>query len=207
MNSIKRKNDRLAHTIAALCALAMIVFSLVLLHRITGQSYDTVPYDEKTIGQAPAITTWFEKHPSLTEGVPPITVAQEPFVTLQYDNEHGLFIRLQNGTHEEIIRGAFMNAYLCDLNGDGFPELCTTQSVGSGIVDHRIFVHDIIAQKSYSLAHRFYHDYVFEMRDGALLVTKTTYPFYGKNVQTVCEGFPVLVETSHGIQLKIAVTE
>lgn len=34
------------------------------------------------------------------------------------------------------------NTYFCDLTGDGFPDLCSTLTFGSGIIDSRIIVYD-----------------------------------------------------------------
>lgn len=58
---------------------------------------------------------------------------------------------------KELIGGmaiSCMNAYFCDLTGDGVSELCTTVSVGSGIIDERIVVYDYVANKTYQIEGR-----------------------------------------------------
>lgn len=43
------------------------------------------------------------------------------------------------------------NTYFCDLTGDGFPDLCSTLTFGSGIIDSRIIVYDYANGASYTL--------------------------------------------------------
>ena len=38
------------------------------------------------------------------------------------------------------------SVYFCDLTGDGKPELCSTLSIGSGIVNDQILVYDYAAE-------------------------------------------------------------
>ncbi len=64
------------------------------------------------------------------------------------------------------------SVFLSDLNGDGYRELCSTVSVGSGMVDSRIIVYDYRAGKQYELADRGEYDYVLALRDGVLTVSK-----------------------------------
>ena len=51
------------------------------------------------------------------------------------------------------------DVYLADLNGDEFPELCSTVSWGSGIIDDHIEVYDYANQASYVLWNRMIYDY------------------------------------------------
>lgn len=44
------------------------------------------------------------------------------------------------------------SAYFCDLTGDGIPELCSTLSSGSGMIDNRIIIYDYAGGASYELS-------------------------------------------------------
>ena len=64
------------------------------------------------------------------------------------------------------------SVYFYDLTGDGKPELCSSLSYGSGIVDDRIIVYDYEAGASYELSDRFHFDYVLRMQEDSLVVEK-----------------------------------
>ena len=64
------------------------------------------------------------------------------------------------------------NVYFCDLTGDGKPELCSTISIGSGIIDNRIIIYDYAGGVSYELSDRMKYDYVLNMNNGKLIVEK-----------------------------------
>lgn len=69
------------------------------------------------------------------------------------------------------------NTYFCDLTGDGLPELCSTISFGSGIIDNRIIIYDYANGTSYGLSERGFFDFVlrYNEADGYLYVDKTKY--------------------------------
>ncbi len=69
------------------------------------------------------------------------------------------------------------NAYFCDLTGDGLPELCSTISWGSGMIDNRIIVYDYANGASYTLADRGNYDYTLWLNDsdGQLYADKKLY--------------------------------
>ena len=69
------------------------------------------------------------------------------------------------------------NAYFCDLTGDGLPELCSTISWGSGMIDNRVIIYDYANGASYELSDRGYFDFTLRQdhQDGRLYVDKTTY--------------------------------
>ncbi len=52
-----------------------------------------------------------------------------------------------------------VNAYFCDLTGDGLSEICATVSIGSGIIDSRIVVYDYAHGVWYELEAREKYDY------------------------------------------------
>ena len=69
------------------------------------------------------------------------------------------------------------NTYFCDLTGDRIPDLCSTYTFGSGIIDSRIIIYDYANGASYELSDRGYFDFTlrFNEADGYLYVDKTKY--------------------------------
>ena len=69
------------------------------------------------------------------------------------------------------------NAYFCDLTGDSLPELCSTISWGSGMIDSRVIIYDYANGASYELSDRgnFNFTLKFNEADGYLYVTKMKY--------------------------------
>ena len=57
------------------------------------------------------------------------------------------------------------NAYFCDLTGDGLPELCSTISWGSGMIDNRVIIYDYANGVSYTLEDRGNCDYTLRLND------------------------------------------
>lgn len=69
------------------------------------------------------------------------------------------------------------NAYFCDLTEDGLPELCTTLSWGSGMIDTRVLVYDYGEGTGYTMESRGTYDYALRYNDeeGLLYVDVTPY--------------------------------
>ena len=69
------------------------------------------------------------------------------------------------------------NAYFCDLTGDGLPELCSSISWGSGMIDNRVIIYDYANRVSYELSDRGNFDFTlrFHEADGYLYVDKRKY--------------------------------
>ena len=67
------------------------------------------------------------------------------------------------------------SVYFCDLTGDGSPEICSTISYGSGIIDNRIIIYDYASGASYELSDRGNFDYMFNMQGDTLIVEKRAY--------------------------------
>ena len=86
----------------------------------------------------------------------------------------GVFMT-KDGNRELInVHGPVFNAFFCDLNGDGYPELCTTESYGSGWVDERVEVYDLHAGERYELEDRLHFSYSLytDPHNGSLCVQK-----------------------------------
>ena len=66
------------------------------------------------------------------------------------------------------------NTYFRDLTGDGLPDLCSTVTFGSGIIDSRIIVCDYANGESYTLEDRGKYDYSLRLdeSDGSLCVVQ-----------------------------------
>lgn len=70
------------------------------------------------------------------------------------------------------------SVYLTDLNGDGLREIVSEASMGSGIVDQRVYAYDYADKKCYVLENRFVSDFSLFIKDGELWVSETErYPF------------------------------
>ena len=69
------------------------------------------------------------------------------------------------------------NAYFCDLTGDGLPELCSTISWGSGMIDNRVIIYDYANGVSFEMSDRGNFDFTlrFNESDGYLYVDKRKY--------------------------------
>ena len=86
--------------------------------------------------------------------------------------------RIETVTDEAVIPlytgMPIWSAYFCDLTGDGLPELCSSLSFGSGIVDNRVVIYDYANGISYSIEDRGVTDYVLRQNDsdGQLYVDK-----------------------------------
>ena len=67
------------------------------------------------------------------------------------------------------------SVYFCDLTGDGKPELCSTLSIGSGIVNDQIRVYDYADGTGYDLSDRGNFDYILTIQEDSLIAEKRAY--------------------------------
>lgn len=125
---------------------------------------------------APAAAKWFDYLEAPEElqwdGRLEANVPEFPGVTFRWCPE-----KLEAVTDDGIVTlfsgMPVWNAYFCDITGDGLPELCSSLSWGSGIVDNRVVVCDYANGASYSLEERGSFDYTLRMgSDGLLYVDK-----------------------------------
>ena len=85
----------------------------------------------------------------------PIDFEAEEFEGIVFRREGSDITAVRDGEEIELYSGMpVWSVFLSDLNGDGYRELCSTVSVGSGITDTRVIVYDYRAGKQYELADR-----------------------------------------------------
>lgn len=109
----------------------------------------------------------------------------EEFEGVTFGWNHGTLYTRVGGSEERktVVGGTGVYAlpgclYLCDLNGDGRREICTSISIGSGIVSHFIYILDYYNDKMYMLDERGERDYFLEKRDGELYLLSYKFSFY-----------------------------
>ena len=93
----------------------------------------------------PAVMEWINYLDSPSEmpwdGRLEIDVPQFPVVTFRWYSEKVEAVT-ENGIVPLYYGMPIWNAYFRDLTGDGLPELCSTVSYGSGMIDTRVIVYD-----------------------------------------------------------------
>ena len=105
-----------------------------------------------------------------------IELPEYPGVTFRWYPE-----KMEAVTENEVMQlytgMPIWNTYFSDLTGDGLPELCSTLSFGSGMIDSRIIVYDYANGTSYMLEDRGKYDYSLRLNetDGCLWVVKKVY--------------------------------
>ncbi len=129
---------------------------------------------------------WFDFYENPDDGYQDYAVTAElpeyPGVTFRYA-DYNILASKEDGEPEILISGMpVWNAFFCDLTGDGLPEICTTVSIGSGLIDGRVIVYDYANGVSYSLVDRGNYDYLLSLKNSQLMVTKRVY-----NSQEVAE--------------------
>ena len=103
-----------------------------------------------------------------------IELTEYPGVTFRWTYERVIAIEAE-GERDLIAGWPVRNVYFADLNGDGFPELCATVTIGSGIIDTRVLVYDYANGRQYDLSDRTMYDYVLSMENGQLVVFQRKY--------------------------------
>ena len=105
-----------------------------------------------------------------------IGLTEFPDVTFRWTS--GEMLAVKDGESTSLYTGMpIWNTYFCDLSGDGLPDLCSTISWGSGMIDNRVIIYDYANGASYELYDRGYFDFTlrFNEADGYLYVDKTKY--------------------------------
>ena len=105
-----------------------------------------------------------------------ISLTEFPDVTFRWT--YGEMLAVKGSKSTPLYTGMpIWNAYFCDLTGDGLPELCSSISWGSGMIDNRVTIYDYANGASYELSDRGYFDFTlrFHEADGCLYVDKKKY--------------------------------
>ena len=134
----------------------------------------------KNNGTDGTVTEWFDyletPDEMVWDGRLEINLPEFPGVTFRWYPE-----KMEAVTEEGIVplfHGMpIWNTYFCDLTGDRIPDLCSTYTFGSGIIDSRIIIYNYANGASYELSDRGYFDFTlrFNEADGYLYVDKTKY--------------------------------
>ena len=158
---------------ALICAAAAVCF---LTNPKTEQSLPSGGDNVSDMGPAQA-EKWFDylEKPEITnwDGRLEIDLPEYPGVTFRCYPE-----KMEAVTENEITPlytgMPIWNTYFCDLTGDGLPDLCSTVTFGSGIIDSRIIVCDYANGESYTLEDRGKYDYSLRLdeSDGSLCVVQ-----------------------------------
>lgn len=161
---------------ALICAAAAVCF---LTNPKTEQSLPSGGDNVSDMGPAQA-EKWFDYLENPEEmnwdGRLEIALPEYPGVTFRWYPE-----KMEAVTENEITPlytgMPIWNTYFCDLTGDGLPELCSTITFGSGIIDSRIIVCDYANGESYTLEDRGKYDYSLRLdeSDGSLCVVQRAY--------------------------------
>ena len=158
---------------AVVCAVAAVCF---LTDPKTERSSPSV--GDNVSGLGPAQTEkWFDYLENPEEmnwdGRLEIALPEYPGVTFRWYPE-----KMEAVTENEITPlytgMPIWNTYFCDLTGDGLPDLCSTVTFGSGIIDSRIIVCDYANGAGYTLEDRGKYDYSLRLdgSDGSLCVVQ-----------------------------------
>ena len=127
-----------------------------------------------------AVTKWFDYLETPDEmkwdGSLEISLTEFPDVTFRWT--YGEMLAVKGSKSTSLYTGMpIWNAYFCDLTGDGLPELCSSISWGSGMIDNRVIIYDYANGVSYELSDRGYFDFTLRQdhQDDRLYVDKTKY--------------------------------
>lgn len=157
-------------------ALAVVTCAVVAVCFLT----DPLPSDDPSDKQESRAVKWFdylEAPEEMTwDGYLETDRPEFPDVTFRWCS--GKMEAVTETGIVELYSGMpIWSVYFYDLTDDGLPELCSTLSFGSGIIDERIIIYDYANGASYELADRGYYDYTLRLdnEDGCLYVDKKVY--------------------------------
>lgn len=126
------------------------------------------------------VTKWFDylegpdKMPKMTEeGRLKLSLPEFPGVSFRW-NHTTMEAALGDQINLLYTGMPIWSAYFCDLTGDGWPEICSSISEGSGMIDNRVIIYDYVNGVRYILEDRGVFDYTIRQdeRDGRLYVDK-----------------------------------
>ena len=134
----------------------------------------------RNVDEINSVIEWFDYLETPDEmkwdGSLEISLTEFPDVTFRWT--YGEMLAVKGSKSTSLYTGMpIWNAYFCDLTGDGLPELCSSISWGSGMIDNRVIIYDYANGVSYELSDRGYFDFTLRQdhQDGRLYVDKTKY--------------------------------
>lgn len=153
-----------------------VVLAAVVLCAVVAACLLTNPAQQSATGAWTGAELWFD---GLQDGMDwdgrrEITLDAFPGVTFRWTPEQ--VVAVTGDETVPLYTGMpIWSVYFADLSGDGLPELCSTVSIGSGVIDNRVVVYDYAKGVTYTMVERGENDYTLSLEDGVLLVTKTDY--------------------------------
>lgn len=130
-----------------------------------------------TVKAAPAAEKWLDtrEEPASIRKSAETTLSEFPNVQFRWTPDEVIVVDDQGETTQLYEGMPVWDVYFADLNGDGFREICSTVSVGSGIIDDRIVVVDYALGQCYEQSARMEYDYHLIERNGGLWVEQCGY--------------------------------
>ncbi len=159
VNSIVKKKNSIVATICM-----VLVLGLCGLLTLAG-----------CVSQAPDPELIFDVHAGThdsEEGEVPFKLSE--FRDLEFMRD-GVQYHVKRGGRWDWIVMNGSRVIAADLNGDGKRELVSSTSVGSGIIDNRIYVYDIVNDMQYCLERRTEYDFEIVLEDGKLVAQRFVY--------------------------------
>ena len=115
-----------------------------------------------------------EKEEIFSEGIRETSVEDFPDTVFRYSA--GEVSAVTDGEETVLYQGMpVWNVYFYDATSDGYPDLCSTCSIGSGVISEYIQVYDFRNGKSYTLHDRMVYDYYLREYRSMLIVEKYAY--------------------------------
>ena len=100
-----------------------------------------------------------------------VTFELSEFPDLQFMRD-GVQYHVKRGDRWDWIVMNGSKVIAADLNGDGKREFVSSTSVGSGYIDNRIYVYDIVNDMQYCLERRMENDFDIVLEDGKLVAQR-----------------------------------
>jgi len=166
-NVLRYKKPALWVTVIALIGVACAVTALAT-NRAAG-SHEPDPSAHEVPGPA---EVWMADGVSLSRDM--TQLPEFPGVTFRWTG--GSITAVTEDGETTLIQGMpTWNAYFCDLNGDGFREVCATVWYGSGLIDQHILVYDYHNSALHELWDRGVHDYFLRLAGDRLWAVEQSY--------------------------------
>ena len=145
-----------------------------------GERFHSTGETFKSDNTAAAVTKWFDylETPDEMKWDGSLEISLTKFPDASFRWTYGEMLAVKGSKSTSLYTGMpIWNAYFCDLTGDGLPELCSSISWGSGMIDNRVIIYDYANGVSYELSDRGYFDFTLRQdhQDGRLYVDKTKY--------------------------------